>query len=130
MDFALGQPFTNEDVQILLNYRCLQTWAPLRKESSSASEMVSSMLFGESCKAIDRTQDWLFIKCNFDGYKGWIPENYLVPMAENEKPWTKLMPNQSAYFCDGLTRIHLSAGSNLPSDEPLVLDGHEFYITV
>lgn len=53
-----------------------QSWIPLRKEPSSASEMVSSLLFGEKAKVISQQNDWLEVQCLHDDYIGFIPESY------------------------------------------------------
>lgn len=53
-----------------------QSWIPLRKEASSASEMVSSLLFGEKARVISLQNDWLEVQCLHDDYIGFIPESY------------------------------------------------------
>ena len=53
-----------------------QSWIPMRKEPSSASEMVSSLLFGEKARVISQQNDWLEVQCLHDDYIGFIPESY------------------------------------------------------
>lgn len=53
-----------------------QSWIPLRKEPSSASEMVSSLLFGEKARVISQQNDWLEVQCLHDDYLGFVPESY------------------------------------------------------
>ena len=43
-------------------YICLQSWVPVRAQPSSASEMVTSLLFGETCLAVGEVDDWLQVK--------------------------------------------------------------------
>ena len=52
-----------------VQYICLQSWVPVRASESSASEMVTSLLFGETCTVIGEKNDWLQIKTNHDGYR-------------------------------------------------------------
>ncbi len=54
---------------------CLQTFIPMRNEPRSGSEMVSSLIFGESYTVTDSQNDWLKIKTDFDAYEGWISAN-------------------------------------------------------
>lgn len=51
---------------------CGVSWAPLRKEKNSTSEMISSLLYGESAVILERSEDWLYVETVFDHYKGWI----------------------------------------------------------
>ena len=44
----------------------------LHKKPSIKSEIVSQILFGESFSIIKKTSEWLKIKINEDGYKGYI----------------------------------------------------------
>jgi gamma-D-glutamyl-L-lysine dipeptidyl-peptidase len=95
-------------------YICLQTWVPLRAEKSSASEMVSSLLFGETCTVQSADGEWLYVCCDFDNYGGWIPENYLSPHITEYEAWSETLAHQGASLVCGNERIHLSAGSNIP----------------
>lgn len=113
-----------------MKHRCMQTWVPLRRENTSTSEMVSSLLFGETCSELKRSDDWLYVQCDYDGYEGWIPENYLEPISLSDAPWNRILASQSAFYSDGISRIHLSAGSNLPPTDSLIINGHEFYLTI
>lgn len=97
-------------------YICLQTWVPLRAERSSASEMVSSLLFGETCTVQSADGDWLHVFGDFDNYSGWIPKNYLSPYSSQHAGWNATLTVQGASLVSGEERIHLSAGCNLPQD--------------
>lgn len=113
-----------------MKYRCLQTWVPIRKENTSTSEMVTSMIFGETCLELKKLDDWLYVQCDYDGYEGWIPANYLDKLLPDSPDFHRVIASQSAYYCDGLSKIHLSAGSNLPVEDSILLDGREFYLTI
>ena len=62
---------------------CSVPVSPMRATASHKAEMVSELLFGESCTILERTQDhWARIKCNYDGYEGWCQENHLTELDE------------------------------------------------
>lgn len=77
---------------------CSVSWAPLRKEDNSSSEMVSSLLYGESAILLEKKEDWLLVETIFDQYKGWInvhqtrsnntPTRYYVKL-----PWVFVIHN-------------------------------------
>jgi uncharacterized protein YgiM (DUF1202 family) len=46
--------------------------APLRKEPSDRSEMVSQALMGEELSMLDRQEKWTMVRMFSDGYEGWI----------------------------------------------------------
>lgn len=50
---------------------CLITQVPIRLERSDRSEMVSQMLFGETCKILDCKDEWIYIYSDTDQYLGW-----------------------------------------------------------
>jgi hypothetical protein len=62
---------------------CLVPIAPLRKESSHRSEMVSQLLFGECAEALEEGKDFVRIKCLYDGYEGWCQRSQLCEVDEN-----------------------------------------------
>lgn len=45
---------------------------PMRKEPSHRSEMVSQLLFGETLMAGEEKDDFVFVRCDYDGYEGWV----------------------------------------------------------
>lgn len=51
---------------------------PMRKEPSHRSEMVSQLLFGEYAEILQEEEQFLRMKCLYDGYEGWIQANQLV----------------------------------------------------
>lgn len=106
-------------------YICLQTWAPVRKDPTSVSEMVSSLIFGETCTLLETHNDWKKIRCDYDGYIGWIAENYLNVYDFNLQ-FNRLLSSQGATLVSDEGRIHLSAGSNLPQGDRFELFG-EFW---
>jgi hypothetical protein len=51
---------------------CLLSWIPLRKSPQSSSEMVSSVIYGETYRVVAEIEDWFEIVTDFDTYKGYI----------------------------------------------------------
>ena len=96
-------------------YICLLSWIPLRASASSTSEMVSSLLFGETCSLIQNHGDWLEVTTNSDHYLGFIPESYLHPFSSVHETYTVCIPYQTAAISsDNNIKINLSPGSLLP----------------
>lgn len=54
---------------------CSVLAAPLRKEASHRSEMVSQMLLNEVGEVIESEKQFTKVKCLYDGYEGWIANN-------------------------------------------------------
>jgi len=55
----------------------------LRLTPSNKSEMVSQLLFGECFEIVEKQQEWLYISCYYDGYKGWVDKNQIVEIDES-----------------------------------------------
>ncbi len=58
-------------------YYCSIAVSPLRAENSETSEMVSQILYGETCEIIESEGDFSKIKMEFDGYEGWCNSSVL-----------------------------------------------------
>jgi len=63
---------------------CNTSLAAMRAEPSERSEMVSQMFFCEVFTILENTVKWLFIRCENDGYTGWIDRKQFVSMTEKE----------------------------------------------
>lgn len=116
---------------------CLVSWVPLRKVPNSASEMVSCLLFGETCTVVSQEGEWLSVICDHDQYPGFIPEKYLADessiLPENH---VKLLnygpviarPVLSEEESENLSGpLILSPGSWVSSSGVLDIQGNEFY---
>ena len=116
---------------------CLVSWVPLRKDPNSASEMVSSLLFGETCTVVSQEGEWLNVICDHDQYPGFIPEKYLADesfiLPENH---VKLLnygpviarPVASEEEAESLSGpVILSPGSWVSSSGVLEIQGMEYY---
>ena len=109
-----------------MQFICAQSWVPLRAEPSSASEMVSSLLFGEICSLLAEKEDWIEVACNHDGYKGWIPVNYLTPIKSEHANWNRKVSVHGAVMQNSSGRIDLSPGSIIPADMECDILGNVF----
>ncbi len=63
---------------------CNISIVPIRREKSQKSEMTSQLLYGETFEILDFSENWSYIKMNFDDYEGWIKNNQYVKI-ENEE---------------------------------------------
>jgi hypothetical protein len=60
---------------------CNLAIVPLRAETSSRSEQVSQVLFGEVFEIMEWQGEWARIITTFDGYEGWINGLQFVPLG-------------------------------------------------
>ncbi|MEO1438077.1 MAG: NlpC/P60 family protein, partial [Bacteroidota bacterium] len=86
--------------------------------ASDASEMVSQLLFGEVFQIVNKKRSWARIRCQWDGYEGWIDTKQYRPISasayeahSNDVSYT-LEHMQAAMSDDHYVPIVL--GSNLP----------------
>lgn len=106
---------------------CLQSWAPLRALNSSKGEMVSSMLFGETCTVLQVVGEWLQVRCDHDLYEGWIPALYLSDLHGVEvDSWQTVREVGAFYLGEDGDVIALSPGARMPGDR-LVIAGKIYY---
>jgi len=100
----------------------------MRALSSSKSEMVSSMLFGEVCSVVGSDGEWLKVSANIDGYVGWIPEIYLRDFSSFENTdWDIVLEVGSSFLGDFGDRILLSPGCLVPRSGEIVIDGSVYH---
>ena len=59
--------------------------APMRAEPSHRSEMVSQLLFGETALFIERSGDFILVKCLYDNYEGWCQSSQLTEINEETR---------------------------------------------
>jgi hypothetical protein len=63
---------------------CTQTYLPLRANPSDTSEMVSQLLFGETCNILHEADRWVKVRCDYDGYEGWVFRPSLTIISDSE----------------------------------------------
>lgn len=103
------------------NYHiCRLAVAPIRKEPSDRSEIVSQLLFGDRVKVLDKTEKWCLIKTFHDHYEGWMDYKQLQKISDlqyhDEKAYAYLTPVQldNTLIAGDGTKYYLSPGSVLP----------------
>ncbi|HOK51866.1 MAG TPA: C40 family peptidase [Bacteroidales bacterium] len=104
---------------------CAQTFIPIRAAASDTSEMVSQLLFGETCQVMAQTEKWVKVRCDFDGYEGWVFKPALTFLSEQEYLLLRQSP-QSIVNIPILTAreaknqhpIYLTAGCCIYNHEP------------
>jgi len=67
-----------------MNDRIIVAIAPLRREPSDKSEMVSQALMGEELLVLERQEKWSMIRLMNDGYEGWM-DNKQFGLCEQEE---------------------------------------------
>ncbi|MDP4267523.1 MAG: C40 family peptidase [Bacteroidota bacterium] len=60
---------------------CNLSHVPVRKSTTSKSEMVTQLLFGDTFEIIDTKKNWLLIRNSFDSYEGWINDVQFCPIS-------------------------------------------------
>ena len=82
---------------------CQVSVAPMRLETSDASEMVSQTLYGEYFKILDTRKDWFLIRLAHDDYEGWVDRKMIFEI--DEPIYKNLVASQKAFcseFCSPL----------------------------
>lgn len=51
---------------------CSLSAVPMRREPSDCSEMVNQLLRGDTFEVLRRESAWSLIRCDYDGYEGWV----------------------------------------------------------
>jgi hypothetical protein len=67
-----------------MNERVVVAIAPLKKEPSDKSEMVSQALLGEELLVLERQEKWSMIRLVNDGYEGWMDNKQFGLFAHEE----------------------------------------------
>lgn len=104
---------------------CLLSYLPMRSEPRSGAEMVNCLLFGESYQVLEAADAWLKIKCDYDGYEGWISQS-----AQSE--FVSFPQMVDALFVEAVSngsKFYIPCGAMMPSDNKLNLDGQTFTVT-
>ena len=68
-----------------MNYGIIkESLIPVRKKDNSKSEMINQLLFGETFKIIEKSKKWSLISSYFDNYIGWIENNNIHKITDQE----------------------------------------------
>ncbi len=64
---------------------CHLSSIPIRSHANDRSEIVSQVLFGECVFILSkRSKNWIYIRCAWDGYEGWIDTKQIQYVSEKE----------------------------------------------
>ncbi|RYG17114.1 MAG: hydrolase [Chitinophagaceae bacterium] len=100
---------------------CRVAVAPLRKEASDRSEIVSQLLFGDRVTLLEKTEKWCKVITLHDDYEGWMDYKQLKVINEaqflDEKAYHYLTPVQldNTLIAGNGTKYYLTPGSTLPN---------------
>lgn len=61
---------------------CVVPVVPLRAEPSHKSEMTSQLIFGECVLVLEKKEDWVRVRNQYDQYEGWAAANQLTDIDE------------------------------------------------
>jgi gamma-D-glutamyl-L-lysine dipeptidyl-peptidase len=61
---------------------CHLSSAPIRKEASDASEIITQILFGETLEIVAISKQWRRVRCTWDGYEGWMDAKQITEIDE------------------------------------------------
>ncbi len=61
---------------------CIVAVAPLRREASHRSEIMTELLLGEYAEALESSKDFIRIKCLYDDYEGWCQKVQLTEVSQ------------------------------------------------
>jgi len=98
---------------------CIKSQTAVRAEHAESSELVTQMLFGETCKIIDKKSDWFFIYTDVDQYLGWIDTKCILSVSHDEYQKTNSQSQPVLSSPYGIIKtekekILISQGSTLP----------------
>ncbi len=62
--------------------QCQVLISPIRKENSERSEMISQMLYGETCEILESSDGFSKIRMDFDKTEGWMKTSNLNEISE------------------------------------------------
>lgn len=63
---------------------CNLSIVPVRISDSDKSEMITQLIYGDLFSIIEVKDNWTKIKCEFDGYEGWIDSKQCKNLEEND----------------------------------------------
>ncbi len=110
--------------------------APVRKNAADASEMVTQLLYGETCEVLAADKQWRHVQGTFDGYRGWVDAKQLVPApaeAVGVPAWVASLYLHAENITTG-AQLLLPAGAGIRLEENdkhvLLHQGEPFVIRV
>ncbi len=58
---------------------CFLSAVAMRREPSDRAEMVNQLLQGDTFTILERQDKWSLVKCDWDGYEGWVDNKQWRP---------------------------------------------------
>ena len=101
-------------------YYCSVMVSPMRAENSEKAEMVSQILYGETCEILETEGDFSKIKMDFDGYEGWV--NSSILKKQNAEISKNLVTQTFGVFDVEGSRSLLSIGSEVEFETENLVD--------
>ncbi len=87
---------------------------PIRAKPDDRAEMVSQLLFGERVHVLDQKNNWIKVKCTYDGYEGWMDSKQITEISiDNPESSAVALEISEAIFCDG-DSTYITLGAELP----------------
>ncbi|MBS1549663.1 MAG: C40 family peptidase [Bacteroidetes bacterium] len=83
---------------------CIVAASPIRISPQHSAEMISQLLFGETCEILEKDSDFVKIKMNFDGVEGWVLDLHLEEISTVQTsylvrtPWLHYSHFSGNYF--------------------------------
>ena len=99
---------------------CHLSIIPIRKDSTSKSELVSQLIYGELFKVIEKKEKWFYIESIDDKYSGWINHSQFKEILEQDfkkvkKTKSKLLNNISSEIETENGNMSITIGSKISS---------------
>lgn len=100
--------------------QCHVLISPVRREGAEQSEMISQMLYGETCSVLESEGGFSKIKMNFDGVEGWVQSLHIQEVNAGQTKNTVEEPFGVYDLPEG--RSLLSIGSEVVFDTEKTAD--------
>ena len=61
---------------------CFLSAVAMRRDPSDRAEMVNQLLEGDTFQILQQEEKWSFIRCDWDGYEGWVDNKQWKPTTQ------------------------------------------------
>lgn len=77
---------------------CRAPLAPVLADASLRAEQVTQLVLGETAGVTERRGEWLRVRCDLDGYEGWVHRGYAM---EVDRQRTAAWRSEAVAWSDG-----------------------------